>query len=109
MLARPLANKPNVISNTGPINPTRPVAITINFFVPSPRLLNLSRTFPTTLTTGVSAFKNASPIGISVSFSFSIDSLKLTPTAFSTVFNSRSDIIASSSTDAPASCKTLDA
>ena len=95
------------MSNTGPTNPTRPVAITINFFVPSPRLLNLSRTFPTTFIIGVSASKNVLPIGAIVSLRVSTASLKFVPTASSTVFNSRSERIASSSTSILESSRTL--
>ena len=39
IFAAPFATKPNAIKSVGPIIPTRVEAITINFFVPSPRLL----------------------------------------------------------------------
>ena len=52
------------------------------------------------------AFKNSFPIGAIVSFNCSIASLKLVPTASSTAPNSRSDKIASSSTDFAAKSKT---
>ena len=47
MFATPLARRPNVINNIGPMPPTSVVATTINFLVPSPRLLNLSIKLPT--------------------------------------------------------------
>ena len=75
--------------------------------MPSPRLENLSRSLPITWTIGVTASKNVFPIGAIETLSFSIDSLKLTPTEFSKTPNSRSDNIASSSIDAPARSKTL--
>ena len=83
------------------------VATTINFLVPSLSPLNLSSKSPITLTIGVTASKNVFPIGAIASLSSSTADLNCVPTASSTVFNSRSDKIASSSTDAPASCKTL--
>ena len=97
MFAAPLATKPNAINSVGPMMPTRVEAITINFFVPSPRLLKFSRSPATAFTIGVTASKNVLPIGAIVTFKLSIASLKFVPTAFSTVFNSLSDRIASSS------------
>ena len=107
MFAAPFASKPNVINSAGPTTPSSAVAITINFLVPSPKPLNLSSSCPITLTTGVTACKNVFPIGASESFSCSIDSLKFVPTASSTVLSSRSEMIASSSTDLPARSRTL--
>ena len=106
MFAAPLAIKPNAINNVGPIMPTRVEAITINFFVPSPRLLNFSRSPATAFTIGVTASKNVLPIGAIVSFKLSTAALKFVPTAFSIVFNSRSDKMASSSTSILESSKT---
>ena len=80
--------------------PTKAVAITMNFFVPSPRLLNLSNKLAIVCAIGVIVCKNTLPIGSSASLSFCTASLKFTPIASSTVFNSRSDRIANSSTDA---------
>ena len=59
------------------------------------------------MATGVIAFKNSLPIGAIASLSFSIDSLKSVPIASSKTPSSRSDIIASSSTDAVARFNTL--
>ena len=76
--------------------------VVIIFFVPSLKLLNLSRIPPANLTIGVRASRNALPIGISCNLRSSKVFWNLTPTASSTLPSSRSDKIASSSTDAPA-------
>ena len=77
MLATAFAIKPNPIKRTGP-TPARPtVRMVKNFLVPSPKLLNLSRIFPTNSTIGVKAFKNCSPTGAIANFKSSIDFLNL--------------------------------
>ena len=106
IFAAPFASKPNVIKSAGPIIPTSVVATTINFFVPSLRPLNFSNIPAIDFTIGVTASKNVLPIGAIVSFNVSTASLKFVPTAFSIVFNSRSDIIASSSTSILESSRT---
>lgn len=71
--------------------------ITTNFLVPSPRLLNFSNTLPINSAIGVIAFKNCSPTGAKLTFKSSIVFLNLYVVDSSTLDNSRSDKIASSS------------
>ena len=77
MLATAFAIKPNVIRSTGPIPATATVNIVKNFLLPSPRLLNLSRIFPTNSTIGVRALRNCSPTGAIATLRSSIDFLNL--------------------------------
>ena len=77
MLATAFATKPNPIKRTGPTPASATVRIVKNFLLPSPRLLNLSRIFPTNSTIGVSAFKNCSPTGAIATLRSSIDFLNL--------------------------------
>ena len=109
IFAAPLASKPNVINNAGPIIPTRVVATTINFFVPAPKLLNLSNKSAMVWAIGVTASKNVFPIGSRVNFKSWIAALNFVPTAFSKTPSSRSDIIASCSTEFVVKPSTLDA
>ena len=97
MFAAPLAIRPNVISNIGPIPATARVAMLANCFAPSLRPLNPSRIFPTNSIIGVTAFRNASPTGASFAFTSSIDFWNLYIGESETFFISRSDRIASSS------------
>lgn len=107
MFASPLARIPNVIRATGAIAPSTPIIIVTAFLVPSLKPLNFSNSFPTNPTIGVIACKNAFPTGTNSFFKFSMAFLNLAPVESSTLFNSRSDKIASSSTDAPASPNAL--
>ena len=77
ILATALAIKPNDISNIGPTPATATVSIVKNFLLPSPRLLNLSRIFPTNSTIGVNALRNCSPTGAIATLRSSIDFLNL--------------------------------
>ena len=71
--------------------------VTINFLTPSSKPSKDLNIFPRNLTIGVTASRNAFPIGAIESLRFSIDALKFVPTASSTFFISRSERIASSS------------
>ena len=107
ILATAFAIKPKVIRRIGPTPATATVNIVKNFLLPSPRLLNLSRIFPTNSTIGVKAFKNCSPTGAIANFKSSIDFLNLYVVVFCILSNSRCDKIASSSVVACVSCSTL--
>ena len=105
--AAPFIRIPNVISATGAMAPRTAVIIVTTFLVPSLKPLNFVNSFPTNSTIGVTACKNAFPTGTNSFFRFSMAFLNLAPVESSTFFNSRSDKIASSSTDAPASPSAL--
>ena len=63
MLAAPLAIRPNIIKNTGPMIPTAAVATTANCFAPEPISSNFLSRSAANSTIGVIAFKNSSPTG----------------------------------------------
>ena len=109
MFAAALAIKPNVIRRIGPIPPTATVNIVKNFLLPSPKLLNFSKTFDANSTIGVRAFRNCSPTGAIVTFKSSIAFLNLYVVVSSILSNSRCDRIANSSVVACASPRTLEA
>ena len=65
MLAIALANKPIVISSTGPTTPTPATIVVINPLTPSPRPLNFSSIFVPNSIIGVTSLRNCSPTGAS--------------------------------------------
>ena len=106
MFATPLAIRPKPMRNTGPMTPATAVSPTTNCFAPASNSLNFSRMLAPNSKTGVTAFKKASPSGTRVSLMSSIAFWNLNIGESSTLFNSRSERIASSSVVALVSCNT---
>ena len=105
-LATPLAIRPKPIKNTGPITPAMAVRPTTNPFAPSSSSLNFLRMLVPNSSSGVTAFRNASPSGTRVTLMSSIAFWNLNIGESSILFISRSDSTASSSVVALVSFRT---
>ena len=105
--ATPFAIKPNIISAAGATTPAMAVKATMNCFVPSPKLLKALNSFVPNSISGVTALINSAPIGARDALSCSICFCSLKAGDSSTLFSSRSAIMASSSVLFAVSPRTL--